>query len=202
MPKTLRNKWDECLSYEKLLEAHKLSKKSKGNRKEIILFNLKQEEYIMNLLEELKNNTYKPSAYTSFYVYEPKVRKIEKAKYLDRIVNRWLVDNFIKPVYVPKFVYTTYACIEGRGMHKACIDLQKMMKHCKRIWNNYYILKMDISKFFNSIDKEILLKMLKKNILDKDVMNLIEQIIYIQEKKVGIEIGNYSSQMFRKHIFK
>ena len=202
MPKTLRNKWDECLSYEKLLEAHKLSKKSKGNRKEIILFNLKQEEYIMNLLEELKNNTYKPSAYTSFYVYEPKVRKIEKAKYLDRIVNRWLVDNFIKPVYVPKFVYTTYACIEGRGMHKACIDLQKMMKHCKRIWNNYYILKMDISKFFNSIDKEILLNILKKNIKDKDVINLIVQILYIQEKKVGIEIGNYSSQMFRKYILK
>ena len=36
MPKTLRNKWNECLSYEKLLEAHKLSKKSKGHRKEII----------------------------------------------------------------------------------------------------------------------------------------------------------------------
>ena len=50
MPKTLRNKWNECLNYEKLLEAHKLSKKSKGHRKEIILFNLKQEEYLMNLL--------------------------------------------------------------------------------------------------------------------------------------------------------
>ena len=72
-----------------------------------------------------------------------------------------------------------------------------MMKYCKRIWNNYYILKMDVSKFFNSIDKEILLKILKKNILDKNVMKLIEQIIYIQKKKVGIEIGNYSSQMFR-----
>ena len=197
MPKTLRNKWNECLSYEKLFEAHKLSKKSKGHRKEIILFNLKQEEYIMNLLEELKNKTYKPSNYTSFYVYEPKVRKIEKARYIDRIVNRWLVDNFIKPVYIPKFINTTYACIQGRGMHKACLDLQKMMKHCKRIWNNYYILKMDVSKFFNSIDKKILLKILKKNILDKDVMNLIEQIIYIQKKKIGIEIGNYSSQMFR-----
>ena len=202
MPKTLRNKWNECLNYEKLLEAHKLSKKSKGYRKEIILFNLKQEEYLMNLLEELNKKKYKPSAYTSFYVYEPKVRKIEKARYIDRIVNRWLVDNFIKPVYVPKFINTTYACIEGRGMHKACLDLQKMMRHCKRIWNNYYILKMDVSKFFNSIDKEILLKILKKNILDKAVMNLIEQIIYIQKKKVGIEIGNYSSQMFRKHISK
>lgn len=202
MPKTLRNKWNQCLTYENLMEAHKLSKKSKGHRKEIILFNLKSEEYILNLLEELKNNTYRPSMYTSFYVYEPKVRKIEKAKYIDRIVNRWLVDNFIKPIYIPKFINTTYACIEGRGMHKACLDMQKMMKHCKRIWGNYYILKMDVKKFFNSINKEILLKILKRNIVDKKVLGLITQILYIQEKQVGIEIGNYSSQMFREYILK
>ena len=188
MPKTLRNKWNSCLTYDKLKEAHKFSKKSKGHRKEIILFNLKAEEYILNLLDELKNKTYKPSMYTSFYVYEPKLRKIEKAKYIDRIVNRWLVDNFIKPLYIPKFINTSYACIEGRGMHQACLDLQNMMKHCKRIWNNYYILKMDVKKFFNNIDKEILLNILKRNILDKDVMNLITQILYIQERKVGIEI--------------
>ena len=202
MPKTLRNKWNQCLTYEKLMEAHKLSKKSKGHRKEIILFNLKCEEYILNLLEELKNNTYRPSMYTSFYVYEPKLRKIEKAKYIDRIVNRWLVDNFIKPIYIPKFINTTYACIEGRGMHKACLDMQEMMKHSKRIWGKYYILKMDVKKFFNSINKEILLKILKRNIVDKKVLGLITQILYIQEKQVGIEIGNYSSQMFREYILK
>lgn len=202
MPKTLRNKWDKCLTYEKLMEAHNLSKRSKGHRKEIILFNLKKEEYIMNLLEELKSNTYKPSMYTSFYVYEPKLRKIEKAKYLDRIVNRWLVDNFIKPVYIPKFINNTYACIEGRGMHKACLDMQKMMKHCKKICGNYYILKMDVKKFFNSINKEILLNILRRNIKDGKVLELIIKILYIQEKEVGIEIGNYSSQMFRKYIFK
>lgn len=201
MPKTLRNKWDKCLTYEKLMEAHNLSKRSKGHRKEIILFNLKKEEYIMNLLEELKSNTYKPSMYTSFYVYEPKLRKIEKAKYLDRIVNRWLVDNFIKPVYIPKFINNTYACIEGRGMHKACLDMQKMMKHCKKIWGNYYILKMDVKKFFNSINKEILLNILRRNIKDGKGLELIIKILYIQEKEVGIEIGNYSSQMFRKYIF-
>ena len=202
MPKTLRNKWDKSLTYEKLMKAHNLSKRSKGHRKEIILFNLKKEEYIMNLLEELKSNTYKPSMYTSFYVYEPKLRKIEKAKYIDRIVNRWLVDNFIKPVYIPKFINNTYACIEGRGMHKACLDMQKMMKHCKKIWGNYYILKMDVKKFFNSINKKILLNILQRNIKDGKVLELIIKILYIQEKEVGIEIGNYSSQMFRKYIFK
>ena len=64
------------------------------------------------------------------------------------------------------------------------------------------ILKMDVKKFFNSINKEILLKILKRNIVDKKVFGLITQILYIQEKQVGIEIGNYSSQMFRKYIFK
>ena len=124
MPKTLRNKWNKCLTYEKLMEAHKLSKKSKGDRKEIILFNLKSEEYIHNLLEELKNNTYRPSMYTSFYIYEPKVRKIEKSKYIDRIVHRWLVDNFLEPSFVPQFINTSYACLKKRGMHKACLDVQ------------------------------------------------------------------------------
>ena len=59
MPKTIRNKYYEYLNYEKLMEAHIKSKKGKGLRKEIILFNLKQEEYILWLLEELKNKTYK-----------------------------------------------------------------------------------------------------------------------------------------------
>ena len=55
MPKTLKNKYDEKLTYEKLMEAHIRSRKGKGYRKEIIEFNLKQEEYIMWLLEQLQN---------------------------------------------------------------------------------------------------------------------------------------------------
>ena len=50
MPKTIRNKYEENLTYEKLMLAHKESQKGKGYRKEIIEFNLKQEEYIMWLL--------------------------------------------------------------------------------------------------------------------------------------------------------
>lgn len=54
MPKTIRNKFDKYLTYEKLMEAHTKSRKGKGYKKEIILFNLKQEEYIMWLLGKLK----------------------------------------------------------------------------------------------------------------------------------------------------
>ena len=58
MPQTIRNKYDTLLTYDKLLEAHKKSLRGKGTKREIILFNLKQEEYIMNLYNELKNGTY------------------------------------------------------------------------------------------------------------------------------------------------
>lgn len=196
MPKTIRNKYYEYLTYEKLMEAHIKSKKGKGNRKEIITFNLKQEEYIMWLLEELKNKTYKHGGYTAFYVTEPKVRKIEKSRYIDRIVHRWLVDNFLAPAFVPQFIYTTYACLKNKGMHIACLDLQKAMKHCQSIWKNYYILKMDVAKYFDNIDKEILLSILKRKIKDKNVLWLIEEIIYAQKRQKGLEIGNYTSQIF------
>ena len=196
MPKTIRNKYYEKLTYEKLMKAHMDSKKGKGSRKEIILFNLKQEEYIQYLLEKLKDKEYKHGGYTVFYVTEPKLRKIEKSRYIDRIVHRWLVDNILKPYYIPRFISTSYACIEGRGMHKACLDIQKMMKHCKRIWNNYYILKMDIAKYFDNIDKNILLGILEKRIKDKDVMWLIKEILYANKREKGLEIGNYTSQMF------
>ena len=196
MPKTIRNKFDKKLSYESLMNAHKLSRKGKGYRKEIILFNLKQEEYIMWLYEKLKTKTYRHSGYTIFYVTEPKLRKIEKSIYLDRIVHRWVVDNFLEPYFVPTFVNTSYACLKKKGMHKACLDVQNTMKHLERIWEEYYILKMDVRKYFQNINKDILYKILNRKIQDIKLLWLLKEIIYSNKGKKGLAIGNYTSQMF------
>ena len=196
MPRTIRNQFDKYLTYEKLMEAHIKSRKGKGYRKEIIIFNLKQEEYIMWLLEQLKNKTYKHGVYTQFYITEPKLRKIEKSRYIDRIVHRWVVDNFLEPAFVPQFIPSSYACIKNRGMHKSAIYVQEKMKHCKIIWEEYYILKMDIAKYFDNINKNILLKILERKIKDKDLIWLIKEILFAQKREKGLEIGNYTSQMF------
>lgn len=196
MPKTIRNEFDKKLTYENLFLAHKLSRKGKGYRREIILFNLKQEEYIMWLYEKLKNKTYKHSGYTVFYVTEPKLRKIEKSIYIDRIVHRWVVDNFLEPYFVPTFISTSYACLKGRGMHTACLDVQKAMKHLERTWKDYYILKMDVRKYFQNIDKDILYRILMRKIQDTKLLWLLKEIIYSNEGKKGLAIGNYTSQMF------
>ena len=196
MPKTIRNQFNTYLTYDTLMEAHNKSKKGKGYRKEIILFNLKQEEYIMWLYEHLKHKTYKHGGYTEFYVTEPKLRKIEKSRYIDRIVHRWVVDNFLEPAFVPQFIPTSFACLKKKGMHRAAIYVQETMKHCKRIWEEYYILKMDVSKYFDNINKNILLKILERKIKDKDLMWLIKEILFAQKREKGLEIGNYTSQMF------
>ena len=189
MPKTIRNQFEKHLNYEKLMEAHIKSRKGKGYRIEVIEFNLKQEEYILWLLEQLQTGKYKHGGYTTFYITEPKVRKIEKSRYIDRIVHRWVVDNFLEPTFVPQFIPTSYACLKNRGMHKACLDVQKAMKHCKNIWNEYYILKMDIAKYFDNIDKEILYKILTRKIKDKKLLWLIREILYAQKREKGLEFG-------------
>jgi len=66
MAKTIRNQYDKKLTYEKLMEAHIESRKGKTSKEEIILFNLKQEEYITWLLEALKNKTYRHGEYKVF----------------------------------------------------------------------------------------------------------------------------------------
>ena len=192
MPKTIRNEFYKNLTYEKLMEAHIKSRKGKGYRKEIIEFNLKQEEYVMWLLEMLKTKKYKHGGYTTFFVTEPKLRKIEKSNYIDRIVHRWVVDNFLAPAFVPQFIETSFACLKNKGMHKACLYVQNTMKHCKRIWGNYYILKMDIAKYFDNIDKKILLKILERKIKDKDILWLI--------KEIGIEIRKLHITDVRKYL--
>ena len=196
MPRTIRNQFDKKLTYENLMNAHIESRKGKCLRKEIILFNLKREEYIMWLYEQLKNGTYRHSGYTTFYVTEPKLRLIEKSIYTDRIVHRWYVDNFMKEYFIKSFINTSYACIKNRGMHNACLDVQNAMKHCKRIWNNYYIIKMDVAKYFQNIDKKILYNILQRKIKDKKLVWLTKEILYSNGKEKGLPIGNYTSQTF------
>ena len=199
MPKKIKNLFFEKLTFEKMYEAHLRAKKHKVYKSEIIKYEFNLENNLTNLIRNLSNGTYKLGKYFCFKVYEPKERLIQALPYKDRIVHQWYVEEFIKPYIVPRFINNTYACITGRGTHKAIDDVQKQMRIMKRNHGDFWILKCDIKKFFYSIDPCILFNILKKYISDPLLLNLTRILIFngpINEKQVGIPIGNYTSQFF------
>ena len=196
MPKTIRNKFDENLTYEKLMVAHRESRKCKTSRENVIRFSFKKEEYIEYIYYALKTQKYKHGPYKTFYVQEPKLRMIEASKYVDRIVHRWYVDNFLIPYFVPTFINNSYACLKNKGMHLSAIDVQKGMRRAKKEWGEYYILKMDVKKYFQNVDKEILFSIINRKIKDEKLLWLTKEILDSRKGDKGIPIGNYSSQIY------
>ena len=195
MPKTIKNTFYKKLSFEKLLEAHERASLGKKTKKEVILFEMDLETNIIKILKDIKNNKYNFGEYRKFIIYEPKKRIIQSLPYRDRIVHQWYIEEFIKPFFFPRFINDTFACLNNRGTHNAIIKTQKYMRSIKKKYKNYYVLKCDIKKYFYSIDKNILLNILKKYISDKKLIEFTT-VILGDLNELGIPIGNYTSQFF------
>ena len=82
---------------------------------------------------------------------------------------------------------------KNKGSKEGLILAQQFHRKCKIKYGSYYILKCDISKFFSSIDQEILKQKLKRKIKDKDALDIIFKIIDSEEN--GLGIGNMTSQV-------
>lgn len=199
MPKKLKNCFDKKLTFENFLQAHYRARKNKKFKNEIIIFELNLENNLVNLINSIKNGKYKIGKYHTFKIYEPKERIIESLPYRDRIVHQWYVEEFIKPYIVPRFIDSTFACIDDKGTHKAVNRVQKNMQEFQKKYGDFWILKCDIKKYFYNIDNNILYKILTKYISDKKLLNFTKIILFDSRKSensIGIPIGNYTSQYF------
>lgn len=148
----------------------------------------------MNLLllrQILLDGTYKTSEYSTFKIYEPKERLIFRLPYYpDRIVHHAIM-NVVEPIWVKQFINNTYSCIKGRGIHKCMKDVRKVLDGNPE--GTKYCLKLDVTKFYPSIDHDILKKVVRKKIKDKRLLDLLDSII---DSANGVPIGNYLSQFF------
>lgn len=195
MAKTHKNLYDPALTFSKLLAAHRSGRKGKRLTAEVINFEMDLEGNILSLARSLKNGTYTPKPYREFTIYEPKKRLIKAAPYSDRVVHQWYVNNFIKPVFGPAFIYDSYACIEEKGMHRAAYRVQEFLKRAERKWERPYILKADVKSYFFSIDHDILYNIVAAKIADPKVLWLTKTILDTTESP-GIPVGSYTSQWF------
>lgn len=197
MPKRLKIKLQSRLTYEKFYAAFLRASKSRSHHPAIVKFKRNLTSNLGYIMDVVGQGEYKVSPYNVFEIYDPKQRIIKSLPIEDRILHQWLVEEFIKPYYVPRFIDDTYACLEHRGNHAAAYRIQAYMRKMYASYGKYYILKMDISKFFYRIDKDILFGIIKKSVADPALLQLIYNVIYDDEtEKVGIPIGNYTSQYF------
>ena len=188
--KRYNNLFDKIVSLDNLYLADKKARRNKSSRKDIKEFDQNKEELLKKLQQNLINGTYKTSEYNTFIIREPKERLIFRLPYYpDRIVHH-AVMNIMEPIWVSIFIKDTYSCIKHRGIHEALHNVKEALKD---VDNTTYCLKLDIRKFYPSIDHEVLKGIIRKKIKDQKLLQLLDEIIDSAE---GVPIGNYLSQFF------
>lgn len=109
----------------------------------------------------------------------------------DRIVDHCIIDateQYLHKLYISQ----TYACIKGRGIHKCLNDLTRYLQKDKR--GTRYCLKIDIRHYYDSIDHEILKRIMVRYFGDTRLLALQYQIIDTMPNGKGLGIGRLPSQ--------
>lgn len=184
------NLWDKIIDIENIKLAYKKAKKGKTWQNTIKTFDTDFDSNIMSIHEALKNKTFTTSEYKTMTITEPKLRTIYKLPFApDRIIQHALM-NVVEPIWDKMFIHNSYACRVGKGIHAGSKKTMEFVRNSK------YCLKLDISKFYPSIDHDILFDIIKRKIKCKDTLWLFENIIYSFPGGRNTPIGNYTSQWF------
>lgn len=193
-----KNIFERVVSLEGLFSAWSEFKKGKENKIDVQKFFLDLENNIFDLYRNIKNESYSHSNYESFFICDPKLRHINKAAVIDRVLHHSIVRN-IEPLFEKSFIFDSYSSRVGKGAHRAVKRLRKLfLKTSRNRTRTIWALKCDIKKFFDSIDHEILIRLAKEKIKDKRLMVIIEKVIrsYHGKSGKGVPLGNLTSQLF------
>ena len=200
--KIYNNIFEKIISLENLFSAWDTFKSDKQKKKDVRRFEWQLEENIFELYRDLKSRNYIHGDYTSFYITDPKQRIIHKALVRDRILHH-AIFSVLTPLFEETFIQNSFSCRINKGTHKGITALNTITR--KISGNGFkpcFALKCDIKKFFASVNRSILLRIIKKRIKDQNAIWLVTEIIEsftskesIFERK-GLPIGNLTSQLF------
>jgi len=174
---------------ENLNRAYLKARRGKNDTGEVLRFTYYLEPELLKLQRELREGTYQTGEYRNFVIHEPKERLISALPFRDRVVHH-AIHNVIEPIFDGAFIYDSYACRTGKGTHNGADRLQNFLRNPR----NKYALKCDISKYFPSVDHDVLKSAIRKRISDSRLLRLLDRIIDSVPK--GIPIGNLTSQVF------
>jgi len=186
--------FEKIISLENLFVAWREFSRGKNERSDVQSFAFTLEDNIVDLHECLTNETYRHGGYEKFFVNDPKLREIHKASVRDRLLHHAVV-RVIQPLFERSFIYDSWSCREGKGTHGAVDRFQDIAwKLSRNNTNTVWVLKLDIKKYFASVDQRVLLALLARRVHDERVMALLHEVVLSFPK--GFPLGNLTSQLF------
>lgn len=189
--KRIGNLYEKICSIENLRLADEKARKGKLRTYGVIEHDKNREANILQLREALLSGTFKTSKYDIFTIYEPKEREIYRLPYFpDRILHHAIM-NVLEPIWVSTFTADTYSCIKNRGIHAVAKKVKQALREDPE--DTTYCLKIDVRKFYPSINHDVLKSILRRKLKDKRLLSLLDEII---DSADGVPIGNYLSQYF------
>jgi len=191
--------YQKLCSYENLELAWRRARRHKTLKPYVIEFEKNLKDNLLLLRAEILFHSYRPKPLETFIIRDPKTRKISKSDFRDRIVHH-AVCNIIEPVFDKTFIHDSYANRKGKGVIKA---LERFDKFKRKVSRNdtkpCFVLKADIKRYFDTVDYEILVQILKQKINDAHIIWLIKIILgnhRTKENGKGMPLGNLTSQFF------
>ena len=205
----------EISSFETLYKAYKRARRKKRSKPGTAHYEANALNATAKLSHILRSGKYKPGPFEIFKVYEPKERIVQAPAFVDKVVQHALVDNYLYELLTKSFIRDSTATQIGRGTHDGLNRIQNHMRDYFRKrkgkdevrrradglprrpiseWDyaDGWVLKADVTKFFHSINHDIIKEMLAKKIEDKQVLNLMYAYIDVSE---GLPLGYQTSQL-------
>jgi len=175
--KTYNNLYEKIISFKNLVLAWEKARKDKTKKSYVIEFEKNLNKNLLDLHYELKNKTYIPKSLETFILRDPKTRVISKSHFRDRIVHH-AICNLIDPIFDKTFIYDSCANRIGKGNLFA---LERFKLYKRKITRSFrkeaYCLKADIRHYFQEVNHEVLIRILKRKISDAEVICLIKRIL-------------------------
>lgn len=192
---------------------NEISKNVKNKRK-LYDFEINKMQYIEDIIKMLKNGLVGHKHYNIFLIYEPKCRLVMSLSVKDKVINHFVTRYVLEKKLTKYLNDRNVATRKGMGTDYAIKLVKKYINKLKCKYDNFYVLKMDISKYFYSIDHEVLKKLMAdkldtyeydiiSKIIDSTNKNYINETINkvkknndipLYEYNKGLPIGNMTSQ--------
>lgn len=179
--------FERFTTFDNLYDGYLLARRQKRYKREVLEYSANLEENIINDVNRLQWKMYKPGPLHQFYEYFPKKRIIHSQQFADRVVN-CAAYNVLWPIYSRSFYEHSYGSIPRKGPEKAVKDLQNWMSLVNQKPVQWYIVKLDVAKFFFRVPLEVQLRELGRPLNDANMMWFLETAIRCDDRPFGLPL--------------